>query len=168
MTPEEFEKIKQAEKEHLREVRKLKNAVRQLERQKKISGAISDMTSSLSEKLDVHDDMVQRLAIDAALNEAKLEIALEQTEEADQKAQLSQDEEDLAKARARQVVGQIRDASESSTSKEDDSRKEEESSSGRRRRTPLTSSSKAESSSKSKTSNDRDDLPEKTIGRMNP
>ena len=174
MTPEEFEKIKQAEKEHLRKVRKLKNTVRQLERQKKISGAISDMTSSMTEKFDVHDDMVQRLAIDNALNEARLEIALEQSEEADKKAQLARDEEDLAQLQARQVVGQMRETAEKAPSENDDS--EKKASEGRsedvssttkstseiKRRTPL------DPGSKSKTSKKKDELPEKTIGRMGP
>ena len=167
MTSEAFEKIKEAEKAHLRKVRKLKMAVRQLERQKKISGAISEMTSSLEETLDVHDDMVQRLAADAALNEARLEIALEHTEETDRKAQIAQDEEDLAQAQARQVVNQIRYATKPSTSDEDSTERKEASSSAATRRTPLAPSSKS-SGSKAKSSEDRDNLPEKTIGRMKP
>lgn len=162
MTAEEFEKIKQAEKEHLRKLRKLKDTVRQLERQKKVSRAISDMTSSITEKLDVHDEMVQRLAVDAALNEARLEIALEQSDEADQKAQLARDEEDLAKARARQVVGRIRKTDEPSRSTEFVSKQEGESPSSATGRTP------SDPGSTARTSENQDKLPEKTIGRMKP
>lgn len=165
MTPEEFQKIKQAEKEHLRKLRKLKDTVRQLDRQKKVSAAISDMTSSMEEKLDVHDEMVRRLAVDAALNEARLEIALEQSDVADEKAQLARDEADLARAQAKQVVGRIRDQTDQPEKPEKPAPSavvEGGSSSVATGRTRPASSSRAQ------TSDDRDDLPEKTIGRMKP
>ncbi len=156
MTPEEFEKIKAAEKDHLRKVRKLKTVVKQLERQKKISGALNELTSSMREKFDVHDEMMDRVAIDSALNEARLEIALETSEEADRNAQLAQDEADLARVRARQVIDQISeddgsvDAAPSSAEPETDHTE-----SSRVRQRP----DRPEK---------RDDLPEKTIGRMKP
>ena len=149
MTPEEFEKIKEAEKAHLRKVRKLKNAVRQLERQKKISGALNEMTSSMQERFDDHDQMMDRVAIDAALNEARLEIALEASEEAERKAQAAQDEADLAKARARQVMDELKNADpevEADPTTESPTRVRERTESPPR----------------------KDDLPEKTIGRMKP
>lgn len=174
MKPEEFEKIKQAEKEHLRKIRKLKDAVRQLDRQKKISGAISDMTSSMQETLDVHDEMIQKIAVDTALNEARLEIALERSEKADTQAQRDRDEADLAGILARKVVGDLRGAVESDFSSPGEGAPPDKSetvrSSDRKvqgapgplTKTPLISSQTV------KTKQERDDLPEKTIGRMKP
>ena len=156
MTPEEFEKIKEAEKDHLRKVRKLKSAVKQLERQKKISGALNDLTTSVQEKFDDHDEMMSRVAIDAALNEARLEIAMESSQEADQGAELEQDEADLAKAKAREVMQQFRDmpGSDPGVDQTESTESTTEKSSTHRVRPGKPDS--------------RDDLPEKTIGRMKP
>lgn len=156
MTPEEFEKIKAAEKDHLRKVRKLKTVVKQLERQKKISGALNELTSSMREKFDVHDEMMDRVAIDSALNEARLEIALETSEEADRNAQLAQDEADLARVRARQVIDQI---------SEDDGSVDAAPSSGEPESDRTESSNVRQRPDRPEK---RDDLPEKTIGRMKP
>lgn len=79
MTPEEFQRIKEAEKEHLRAMRKLKNAVRSLERQKKTTAALTDMAKSTENVLSTHETMLDKLAMETIQNEAKLEIALEQS-----------------------------------------------------------------------------------------
>jgi len=165
MKREEFERIKEAEKEHLRKLRKLKDAVRQLERQKKISGAISDMTSSMHEKLDVHTDMIDRMAVDAALSEARLEIALERTEEADSAEQRATDEADLAKARARQMVERMRDGTGVRVPSADESTK----SVGRMDTQRAHDESQDSTGPGPKATGPKaDDLPEKTIGRMKP
>jgi hypothetical protein len=163
MTPEEFEKIKQAEKAHLRKIRELKNTVRQLERQKKITGAISDLTSSFQQKLDVHDEMMDRIAIDSARNEARLEMAMEKSEESDERDQLARDEADLAKARSRQTIESLREKDsapksvvESATEKAGTPAEQVETQTARR------------TESKSVGSEKPDKLPEKTIGRMKP
>ena len=165
MKREEFERIKEAEKEHLRKMRQLKDAVRQLERQKKIAGAISDMTTSMHDKLDVHSDMIDRLAVDAALSEARLEIALERTEEKDRAEQLEKDEAALAKERARRTVEQIRGDSGTRGTSTDDATK----SVGRmdvQRTAPEEPSAPA--AAKTPPAATKGDLPEKTIGRMKP
>lgn len=159
MTREEFERIKKAEKEHLRKLKKLKEVHRQLERQKKVTKAITDMTSSVQEKYDVHADMMDQLATESALNEARLEIAMESSEKADREAQAQRDENDLAKLRAKDRIRQLKEATEGSSSAEttrsDKSAKGTASADGK---------TKASSSSSEKKSNP--DLPEKTIGRM--
>ena len=45
MTPEEFQRIKEAEKEHLRSLRKPKETVRELERQKRMTRAVRSVTT---------------------------------------------------------------------------------------------------------------------------
>ena len=109
MTPEEYERLKEAEKEHLRGLKKLKETVRMLERQKNVSRAVSEMTSSMQEKLDEHADIMDKIAAESALSEARLEIAMEASEQADRVAQEIQDEEEVAKVRAKELVRQMKD-----------------------------------------------------------
>ncbi|MCZ6706276.1 MAG: hypothetical protein O6942_10285, partial [Bacteroidetes bacterium] len=108
MKPKEFERIKKAEKEHLRKLKKLKDAHRQLERQKKMTDAVSEMTTSMREKLDVHDDMMERITTESALNEARLEIALESSKNAEFEAQEMKDEQELTRAKAKELVRQMK------------------------------------------------------------
>ena len=164
MTPEEYERIKEAEKEHLRKLRKLKEAHRQLERQAKMTRAITDMTTSMQDKLDVHDDMMNRIATDSAISEARLEMAIESRQEKDEDTQALEDELELTRAKAQELVRKMR---ESPVSEADSaaSRKSRTGAERTRESGPGTDESAAESSGKPK-SDDR--LPEKTIGRMKP
>lgn len=152
MTPEEFDRIKKAEKEHLRKLKKLKEAHRQLERQKKMTDAVSELTTSMREKLDVHDDMMNRIGMDSALSEARLEMALESSEKAEFEAQEWKDEQDLTKERAKKLVRQMKAAGDVTAVDSE-------------RDVAPTSSDKAKSSAKDDSDSE---LPEKTIGRMKP
>lgn len=149
MTPEEFQRLKEAEKDHLRKLKKLKDAARMLERQKKVSRAVTDMTSSMEQKLSEHADIMDQIAAAAALSEARLEIAMESSEKVDRVAQEMQDEETLSKERAKQLIRQMKaesgDEPEASTEK-----------------------TRAESRKKTTTEDQTESLPEKTIGRMKP
>ncbi len=161
MKREEFERIKKAEKEHLRKLKKLKEVHRQLERQKKVTKAITDMTSSVQEKFDVHADMMDQIATESALNEARLEIAMESSENADHEAQALRDENDLAAAKAKERIRQMKAETEGSASSEP---KGSGKSAGRT--ASADGKTKVSSSSPEKKSNPA--LPEKTIGRMKP
>jgi len=152
MTPEEFDRIKKAEKEHLRKLKKLKEAHRQLERQKKMTDAVSELTTSMREKLDVHDDMMNRIGMDSALSEARLEMALESSEKAEFEAQEWKDEQDLTKERAKKLVRQMKAGGDVTAVDSE-------------RDVAPTSSDKAKSSAKDDSDSE---LPEKTIGRMKP
>ncbi len=81
MTPEEYERIKEAEKEHLRALRQLKRRVRMATQTRSASRAVSDMVSSLESLLDQHREMTDRLTHDAALQEARLEVGLESAQD---------------------------------------------------------------------------------------
>ncbi len=161
MTPEEYQRIKEEEKEHLRKIKKLKVAHRQLERQQKVTKAVTDMTSSIQEKLDVHSDMMNQIATESAINEARLEMAIESRQLEDQEKLALEDELDLAKANARELIRRL---------------KEEEATSSLGTKTAKASIDRAESEAKvkvpraSKSSSEddpvsdaNDDLPEKTI-----
>ena len=152
MTPEEYDRIKKAEKEHLRKLKKLKDAHRQLERQKKMTDAVSEMTTSMREKLDVHADMMDKIGMDSALNEARLEMALESSEKAELEALEWKDEQELTKAKAKELVRNMK------TGKYVGLEGPEGGTAG-----------KSSDEPKSSEQDDQEkDLPEKTIGRMKP
>ncbi len=161
MKREEFERIKKAEKEHLRKLKKLKEVHRQLERQKKVTKAITDMTSSVQEKFDVHADLMDQIASESALNEARLEIAMESSEKADREAQALRDETDLAKLKARERIRKMRAETEGSVPAETEGSDE---STGR----AASADVNTKASSPSSEEDSKPDLPEKTIGRMKP
>jgi hypothetical protein len=173
MTPEEFQKIKEAEKAHLRELKKLKEAVRLLERQKKVTGAVTDMTSSIEKKMDEHREAVDRLALDTARAEARLELALDSVDESTSPAHTEMlDDETLRKERARELIRQMKGGSEPSPGNAGPTPAEgaanrsaegdEPDRSGSAR--PTTDSSAEETDE----SENNPPVPEKTIGRMKP
>ncbi len=108
MTAEEFERIKEAEKEHLRKLRELKQAVRGLERQKAVTGAVSDMTNSSRRMLDAADAQMEKLAMEAATSEARLEIAMEEAAQREAAQRREEEEEELRKLRAQELVRQMK------------------------------------------------------------
>lgn len=112
MTPDEYERLKEAEKEHLRKIRKLKDLAKQAERRNRVSGAVGEMASSLESLLDEHREMTDRLTRDAALQEARLEISLEAAEARAEAADLqAADEETLASLRAKETVARMKGTS---------------------------------------------------------
>ncbi len=157
MTPEEFQRIKDAEKEHLRSLKKLKQAVRNLERQKKVTGAVENISKTES-LIDEHDSLVEKLAIETAHNEARLEVALESAAE---KESIERAEEararldvDMQKIRAKNLVNQLKgEISEPAGSTRSESHSDKASDTDVTNESPETDQPKL-------------DLPEKTIGRM--
>lgn len=84
MTPEEFQRIKEAEKEHLRALKKLKAQLRDVERKKSVSQALENMIKAPGDDiLSTHEEMIDRLAMDTIQQEARLEVALSDAGELD-------------------------------------------------------------------------------------
>ena len=165
MTPEEFERFKEAEKAHLRKIRDLKKANKQFVQQSKISRAVTDMATGMNELYDEHREMVDRLQMGTLQNEARMEVALDSVDmdsvtEAQDAAALEADMEAIKKARAQELIRQMKMEGSSST---DSSAKAPAQSAPVQNaplgRTPLSEKPKPTTSS---------DLPEKTIGRMKP
>lgn len=77
MTQEEFERIKDEEKKHLRKLKELKALLRDLERRKNAYTALETMSQASREAFDVQAEMLHRLAVETAEAEARLEVALE-------------------------------------------------------------------------------------------
>ena len=98
MTPEEYQRIKEAEKEHLRKLQLLKKKLREVERQKSVSKALENMTKAPGDDiLQTHDEMIDRLAMDTVQQEARLEMALTEAEKE------SLEEEDRRKEKSSRV-----------------------------------------------------------------
>ena len=76
MTPEEFERLKEEEKKHLRELRALRQQHREVERKKSVLDALRGMTRPDLDR--THDDVVGKLMGEAAHAEARLDLAMEQ------------------------------------------------------------------------------------------
>ncbi len=108
MTPEEFEKLKEAEKEHLRSLRRLKKLAREVERKKKLADAVSGMTDEKTKLFDENDQLIEKLTYESAHQEARMELAMEAA--ADELAKSPENppsaelEEEVRKARAKLLV----------------------------------------------------------------
>ena len=77
MTPEEREQFKDAEKAHLRTLKKLKEAAQHSRRRNSALTAVTDMIEALDDALDTHQEMVGKLELETARNEARIDMALE-------------------------------------------------------------------------------------------
>lgn len=149
MTPEEFKRYKEAEKEHLRKLKELKKAVRSLEKEKSIRAAFERVNAEPSDLLDKQKDLVDRLARETAQQEARLDIALESSSEASRQAESEAAglEDELRRDRAQALVKQLKKEFEEDESRADSSEDE------RKASPPDPTSS-------------RPDRPDKTIGKM--
>jgi hypothetical protein len=185
MTREEFERIKEAEKEHLRALKKLKQTVRGLERQKSVNNALTDLASTTGNILDEHTALVEKLAEETAMQEARFEVALEsiESDEAVAQQQALQDEADLAKieeerqqGRARDLVNQVKiqmgttDVGGRRSASPKDVRGDNPTTQGPKKDRPTGRRSRDETadatrSGTSAAAND-DSIPDKTIGKM--
>ncbi len=162
MTPEEYERFKEAEKEHLRKLKQLKKAAHQNRRRASVNRALGDMASAIQEDpLDVHNEMLDKLQLDTARQEARLEIAMENAALKDAAAQEATPspeelEEEVMKAKAKTLVEQMKLQMGMTTP----SASEEPPPPA-----PKTAASKAAPETEAKPS-PPSDRPEKTIGRM--
>ena len=117
MSPEEFQRLKEAEKEHLRKLKELKNAVRAHERQQSLTRAIEEIGGEIggagSQTADTREEMLERLTTETARYEAHLEMALEsaaeQEEAARRAAEMEAFEAEARKTRAGDLLRQIKE-----------------------------------------------------------
>jgi hypothetical protein len=75
MDKDEFERIKQEEKDHLRKLRALKQQHSDVQRRVRIAGAVNSMRDPELDR--THDAFVRKLDEANALQEARFEIAME-------------------------------------------------------------------------------------------
>lgn len=163
MTPEEYERFKEAEKEHLQKLKELKKAVRVLERQKKIQSALDDVSRSSENALEAQNDIVEQLALETARREARLEIALESASEQTDETVREKLEDELRRERARALVDELKASIQTGSDRTDE-------------RAPSRQQAPAEPPDTTRPRNpgtvaanptkDRKERPDKTIGRM--
>lgn len=159
MSPEEYQRIKEAEKERLRSVKKLKKALSTLRHQREMREALGRIASS-RETLDSSEALLDELAAETARYEARLEIALDAADtgsaspEADN-APETESREQRARALLRQLKQEVGDAQEQ-RGEADPADKEQ----------AAGDPAKPEKASSQQKSSSEEDLPDKTIGRM--
>lgn len=118
MSPEEFARIKEAEKAHLLEMKRLRALASEAERKGRMARTLDGITGSLTAGDDTREAMTRRLMEETAKGEARFDLAVDANNEAAARAQAenelaaftAQSEEEQAKARARDTVAQMRAA----------------------------------------------------------
>lgn len=110
MTPEEFERLKEEEKRHLREMRALKQQYREAQRKTGLLDALRGIVNPEAEA--THEEMLDRLTRTNVEHEARFEVAMENaglTEDAAaRRAQEEADREATRKAEADALVRQMK------------------------------------------------------------
>jgi len=107
MSPEEFERLKNEEKAHLRQLRELKALQRDAQRKVQIANAVTGMRNPELEAST--DALTERLMRDAAHHEARLDLAVESAQaSAAASAQTEADREALRQAEAAALVAQLK------------------------------------------------------------
>ena len=169
MTPEEYQRYKEAEKAHLRKLKELKKAVHTLERQKSVTQATEKVAEG-NDLLEKQKDLVDELALETARHEARLDVALDSAAEAEKQAEMEALEEELQRERAQALVRQLK----RQMGGEEEPLEAQPGFVGRRgdpvpsptvAAPPSDEDSDAGTASRHPTPG-RDDRPEKTIGRM--
>lgn len=120
MTQEEFDRIKEEEKQHLRQLRDLKRTYWQAQQKKSLVDSLTGMTDALGNATSREE--VDQLMREAAFQEARLELALEGEEkESETEVVKEEDLEATQKAEAASLLNQIKhELGEAPASNEED------------------------------------------------
>lgn len=165
MTEEEFEKIKEAEKEKLRAQKKLRKLKRALRRKQTIRSAVQRMAEGAQSVLSRSTELMEKLTSETARQQARLEVAMDVIEEdpdLETDADVNAYEAERKAARAKELIRQMKQSGPSNPERTRSSG--QSSSSSNTKSGDKTSSGATDSGTTSSTPDD--DLPEKTIGRM--
>ena len=110
MTPEEFERLKEEEKRHLREMRALKQQYREAQRKRGLLDALRGMVNPEAEA--THEEMLDRLTRQDVESEARFEVAMDAAglseDAAARRAREEADREAVRKAEAEALVRQMK------------------------------------------------------------
>ncbi len=170
MTNEEFERLKAAEKEHLRTKKKLQATLKSLRRKQNIRSTVDRLAKSAQSALDRASDLIGQLTNESARGEARLEMALDDElhddkPSADPDVEAYEAKQDTA--RARQLVRTMKQMQRVPPppvpSKPSGQTARSQKASADENNADATS---ADDDLSASSSDDDDDLPEKTIGRM--
>lgn len=157
MTDEEFERLKAAEKEHLRAKKKLQATLNQLRQKKQVRSAVDRLARSAQSALDRAAELIDRLTAETTRDEARLDVALDDESIDTAENAVETFEAERSAEQARELVRQMKQAQRIPSAP----------------RSPDTEPAPADDAETGATSSDddlstppSDDLPEKTIGRM--
>lgn len=142
MTDEEYQRLKDAEKEHLRAKKQLRSRLAALKKRSRAQSVVERMRSGAERLLEETGSLVETLRRTVIEGEARVDVALDDAGEDD----LREAEEALREERAERLLRQYKSAQSTST---------------RSRRSPEDESGDAGSGT-----DPTGDGPEKTIGRM--
>ncbi len=114
MDKDEFERLKAEEKEHLRKLKDLRQTHTVLSRQERLKRTLSQMKSSTRDLLDASAHLIENMQQEAAIKEARLDIATEAAAEAAVKEKAEKDleafDESLRRDRAQALVQRMKAA----------------------------------------------------------
>lgn len=173
MTPEEYNRIKEAEKEHLRKLKELKTQLRKVKQQNKVAEAMKNIANAPGDDINqTHSEMIDRLAMETIQEEVRLEMALSEVDDeqasslqetAEEQQQILQSDAELKKLRAQELVRQIKLQMGVA-----DAEKKQNRGSAVIEREDAENASEVTGKEKGKTldSTSPGELPEKTIGRI--
>ncbi len=187
MTPEEYKRIKEAEKEHLLALKKLKTQLRQVKQQNSVAEAMKNIENAPGDEIArTHEEMVDRLAMETIQGEARLEVALSDSGEIedettagsvveentvegtahesieDQEQKIVQSDAELQKLRAQELVRQVKLQMGLANVK----KKQNHSSTVNQENSSDEDESNDTEKGKTLDSTPQGDLPERTIGRI--
>lgn len=144
MTDEEFQRLKDAEKKHLRTKKQLGKTLNALKQRNDVQGVVQRMKQGAARLLDETESLVDSLRRTVAQNQARFEVALDDREAEDDP--LYEAEEELREERAEALVRRMK-AEEKASSRPSDPDSDD-------------------ASDASPTDDPQREGPEKTIGRM--
>jgi hypothetical protein len=144
MTDDEFERIKESEKNHLRSKKRLRRTLEALKQRDEVQGVVERMRQGAQRLLDETESLVDSLRHSVARREARLETALDDEPVGDE--DLREEEEILREKRAEALVRRMK-AEEANTSRPQ-------------------ASPDAEASADEDSEDSQYEGPDKTIGRM--
>lgn len=146
MTEEEYQRIKEAEKERLRARKKLRALKKRSTQANTIQSALQRVKRGAETLLQRSSDLIDRLTHETAREEARLEMALDASTDEDPSTEARTLEDADREARAEALVQQLKMTAATR---------------------PVPSDASSPSASDENDQRDADDtLPEKTIGRM--
>lgn len=145
MTDDEFQRLKEAEKKHLRAKKRLQRTLRALKQRNKVQGVVQRMKQGAVRLLDETESLVDALRRSVAQDQARFEVALDDDLVEDEA--LHEADEALREERAEALVRRMKAEEETSSARSD-------------------VSIDADEASASAADDSAPEGPDKTIGRM--
>jgi hypothetical protein len=105
---DEFERLKETEKAHLRKLKELKQMLQGVRRLNTTRSTLDEMSSESKRLLDENTSLVEGFTQDAALQDARMDIALSAEQERNAAADLEAREEELRRLKAHELVRQMK------------------------------------------------------------